>query len=42
MSDDLLAGVEAWREAQADPKPSRAEAIRRILTDHLRAKGFLK
>ena len=42
MSEGLLAGIEAWRDAQPDPKPSRAEAIRRILTEHLRARGFLK
>lgn len=42
MSDELVAGVEAWREAQPDPKPSRAEAIRRILTEHLKAQGFLR
>jgi hypothetical protein len=42
MPADLLAAVEEWREVQAEPKPSRAEAIRQILTEHLKAKGYLK
>jgi hypothetical protein len=42
MPADLLAAVEEWRDDQVEPKPSRAEAIRQILTEHLRAKGYLK
>lgn len=42
MPADLLAAVEEWRDDQAEPKPSRAEAIRQILTEHLKAKGYLK
>jgi hypothetical protein len=32
----------APRMTAPDPKPSRAEAIRQILTEHLKAKGYLK
>lgn len=42
MPADLLAAVEEWRDDQVEPKPSRAEAIRQILTEHLKAKGYLK
>ncbi|WP_419828942.1 hypothetical protein [Methylobacterium sp.] len=42
MPADLLAAVEEWREDQVEPKPSRAEAIRQLLTEHLKAKGYLK
>ena len=42
MPADLLNAVEEWRADQADPKPSRAEAVRRILSEHLKAKGYLK
>ncbi|CAA2160727.1 hypothetical protein MBRA_05883 [Methylobacterium brachiatum] len=42
MPADLLAAVEEWRDDQVEPKPSRAEAIRQILAEHLKAKGYLK
>lgn len=42
MPAELLAAVEEWREDQMEPRPSRAEAIRQILTEHLKAKGYLK
>jgi hypothetical protein len=42
MPSELLAAVEAWRDDQPEPKPPRAEAVRRILTEHLKAKGYLK
>jgi metal-responsive CopG/Arc/MetJ family transcriptional regulator len=42
MPADLLAAVEEWRDDQVGPKPSRAEAIRQLLTEHLKAKGYLK
>ncbi|MCK2057244.1 MULTISPECIES: hypothetical protein [unclassified Methylobacterium] len=42
MPSDLLVAVEAWRDDQPEPKPPRAEAIRRILAEHLKAKGYLK
>lgn len=30
LTPELMAGVDAWRESQAD-KPSRSEAIRRLV-----------
>jgi hypothetical protein len=42
MPPELVAAVESWREEQPTPPPSRAEAIRQILTEHLKAKGYLK
>ncbi|MCA0405594.1 MAG: hypothetical protein LCH39_05530 [Proteobacteria bacterium] len=35
VHDPLLVSIDAWIEAQPNPKPSRPEAIRRILTAHL-------
>ncbi|GJD36604.1 hypothetical protein FMGBMHLM_3527 [Methylobacterium aerolatum] len=42
MPAELLAAVEEWRDDQVEPKPSRAEAIRQILSEHLKVKGYLK
>lgn len=42
MPADLLAAVEEWRKDQAEPRPTRAEAIRNILAEHLRSNGYLK
>lgn len=42
MPSELLAAIEEWRQDQPDPQPARAEAIRRILSEHLKAKGYLK
>lgn len=41
MSADLLAAVERWRADQVEPKPSRAEAVRRILTIYLNKAGYI-
>ncbi|TFZ59476.1 CopG family transcriptional regulator [Methylorubrum sp. Q1] len=37
----LLDALDAWARDQAD-QPDRAETVRRLLADHLRAKGYLK
>ncbi|MGE8127872.1 hypothetical protein ACQKQD_12925 [Methylobacterium sp. NPDC080182] len=42
MYPELESSLDAWIEAQPDPKPSRPEAIREALAEHLKAKGFLK
>ena len=34
--------LDAWIADQPDPKPSRPEAIREALSEHLKAKGYLK
>ena len=39
---DQLAPLDAWIADQPDPKPSRPEAIRTAVTEHLKAKGYLK
>jgi Arc/MetJ-type ribon-helix-helix transcriptional regulator len=31
MPPELEAAIDAWIERQADPKPSRSEAIRRLI-----------
>lgn len=31
LQPDLLARLDAWIEAQPDPKPTRPEAVRRLL-----------
>ena len=36
LQPDQLAALDAWIERQADPHPSRPEAIRTILAAHLR------
>jgi hypothetical protein len=35
----LLSALDDWIEQQPDPKPTRPEAIRQIVTDWLEAKG---
>ncbi|HZF94358.1 MAG TPA: hypothetical protein VEZ20_05730 [Allosphingosinicella sp.] len=35
MPADLEAKLDAWIEAQPEPKPSRSEAIRRLLEEAL-------
>lgn len=35
VHEPMLALIDAWIAAQPDPKPSRPEAIRRILTERL-------
>jgi Arc/MetJ-type ribon-helix-helix transcriptional regulator len=39
MPADLEAKLDAWIERQPDPKPSRSEAIRRLLEKALDAAG---
>ncbi|WP_165361181.1 hypothetical protein [Lichenibacterium ramalinae] len=41
MQPDLLSALDAFATDQGDPQPSRPEAVRRALADHLRAKGYL-
>jgi metal-responsive CopG/Arc/MetJ family transcriptional regulator len=38
LPPDPLARLDAWIEAQPDPKPSRPEAIRRLLEKALSSK----
>lgn len=42
VSPALKAAVDAWREAQPDPKPTRAEALKLALTDWLTGMGYLR
>ena len=37
-----LDNLDSWIADQPDPKPSRPEAIREALFEHLKAKGYLK
>ncbi len=37
----LIDALDAWAAAQIEPVSTRAEAVRRALADHLRAKGYL-
>ncbi len=41
LHPDPLAALDAWIADLGDPAPSRPEAVRRALADHLRAKGYL-
>lgn len=38
---DLVAALDAWTEEQPIP-PTRPEAIRQILTDYLKRRGYMK
>lgn len=38
----LSDALDAWIADQPDPKPTRPEAMRHALTEHLKAKGYLK
>lgn len=38
----LMAALDALISAQPEPKPSRPEVIREAVTEHLKAKGYLK
>ena len=42
VSPVLKAAVDAWREAQPDPKPTRAETLKLALTDWLSGMGYLR
>jgi hypothetical protein len=37
---DQLALLDAWIADQMDPKPTRPEAIRQVLSAHFKAKGY--
>ncbi len=39
---EQLAPLDAWIADQPDPKPSRPEAIREAVAEHLKTKGYLK
>ena len=41
LQPEPLAALDAWISDQGDPPPSRPEAVRRALADHLRSKGYL-
>jgi len=41
MARPMLAALDAFAADQGEPVPSRPEAVRRALADHLRAKGYL-
>ena len=41
LQPDLLTAIDSWRREQSD-LPGRPESIRRILTDWLVEKGYLK
>lgn len=37
----VIDALDAWSADQLEPVANRADAVRRALTDHLRAKGYL-
>ncbi len=41
VAPEPLAALDAWISDLGEPAPSRPEAVRRALADHLRAKGYL-
>ena len=41
LGSELLAALERWRHDQPPPVPARADVIRRIIADRLRAEGYL-
>jgi len=41
MPRELSIALDAFAADQPEPAPSRPETIRRVLADHLRAKGYL-
>ncbi len=41
MTRPMLDALDAFAADQGGPPPSRPEAVRRALADHLRAKGYL-
>ena len=41
LGAELLAALERWRHDQPTPIPARADVIRRMLADRLRAEGYL-
>lgn len=42
VQPEQIVPLDAWIDAHPEPKPSRPEAIREALTEHLKAKGYLK
>ncbi|MCJ2125099.1 hypothetical protein [Methylobacterium sp. J-077] len=42
LQPEHAAPLDAWIADLPDPKPSRPEAIREALAEHLKAKGYLK
>ncbi len=42
VQPEQVAPLDAWIADQPDPKPTRPEVIREALTEHLKAKGYLK
>lgn len=41
MERPMLSALDAFAAALGDPAPSRPDAVRRALADHLRAKGYI-
>jgi hypothetical protein len=42
VQPEQVACLDAWIENHPEPKPSRPEAIREAISEHLKAKGYLK
>ena len=42
VQPEHLQPLDAWIADHPDPQPSRPEAIREALAEHLKAKGYLK
>ena len=42
MHDPMLDAIDAFAADQSEPTPSRPEAVRRVLTEYLRAMGYLR
>lgn len=42
VQPEQVAPLDALIAAHADPKPSRPDVLREALTEHLKAKGYLK
>ncbi len=41
LHDPMLTALDAFAADHGEPVPSRPEAVRRALAEHLRAKGYL-
>lgn len=41
FADEMLDAIDAWRSTQR-PLPNQNEAIRQMLTEYLKEKGYLK
>lgn len=42
LPPEQLAPLDAWIADHPEPKPTRPEALREALAEHLKAKGYLK